>query len=313
MNYSERIKTLREGKGFTQAELAEKLGCSRQIIIRWENGLSIPSTTYAKKLADCFGMTVDELMDDGDLEKDNFLLDLPALEPTTMKIKNKSGIFPVVVISVLSFLPVILFYVLDLVNMAVYQRLWLEGFTKTMEYRQVTDLLENGSKFVCFCSVGILFAVWCGWLVSKFVNTVDKYERHDALKLWSVGNIFIMTNLIALCYFEFTLVSGLWFGFVYVGSASIALCADGLIMGLFGVFGKKYILFESNRALKKLKLTFFIVRAVIIAVVSVYLIYAFNSASEDVINSFVFTLLFFVVACIVVEIAYLIARVNLRK
>lgn len=58
---SEKIYTLRREKGWSQEQLAEKLGVSRQSISKWEGGLSTPELEKLKALCSCFDITLDEL------------------------------------------------------------------------------------------------------------------------------------------------------------------------------------------------------------------------------------------------------------
>ncbi|UVO55541.1 helix-turn-helix transcriptional regulator [Sphingomonas sp. SUN039] len=56
--------TLREArteKGWTQAELADAVGVSRKTINTVENGVFVPSTTLALKLARALGQPVETL------------------------------------------------------------------------------------------------------------------------------------------------------------------------------------------------------------------------------------------------------------
>src|SRR5215468_3286419 len=56
MNQAERLvpnKSLRDARlarGWTQAELAEKIGCHTKLIHLWERGLMVPSPFYVKRL-----------------------------------------------------------------------------------------------------------------------------------------------------------------------------------------------------------------------------------------------------------------------
>lgn len=59
---SEKIKALREQSGWTQAELARKLGLTRSSINSWEMGLSVPSTQYIVELAKLFKVSTDYLL-----------------------------------------------------------------------------------------------------------------------------------------------------------------------------------------------------------------------------------------------------------
>ena len=56
-----RLREAREAKGWTQSDLAEQIGVSRKTINTIENGVFIPSTVIALKLARAFGRTVEQL------------------------------------------------------------------------------------------------------------------------------------------------------------------------------------------------------------------------------------------------------------
>ena len=66
MTVSEKIYTLRTRLGLSQEELAEKLGVSRQSVSKWETGQSLPDLEKIIKLADLFGVSVDELVREGE-------------------------------------------------------------------------------------------------------------------------------------------------------------------------------------------------------------------------------------------------------
>ena len=53
------IKVERAKKNWTQAELAERIGVSRQAVNSIETGKFIPSTVLALKMAEAFGTTVE--------------------------------------------------------------------------------------------------------------------------------------------------------------------------------------------------------------------------------------------------------------
>lgn len=56
-----RLREHRVAAGWTQAELAERVGVSRKTINTVENGVFIPSTVLALKLARALGRPVEEL------------------------------------------------------------------------------------------------------------------------------------------------------------------------------------------------------------------------------------------------------------
>ena len=61
MSIGENIACLRKQKGWTQAELGEKLGVSNQAVSKWELGITMPDVMLLPTLADIFGCYIDEL------------------------------------------------------------------------------------------------------------------------------------------------------------------------------------------------------------------------------------------------------------
>ena len=59
---AERIKFLREQKGYTQTELAKRLGITRSGVNAWEMGISVPSTQYIVELSGIFSVSTDYLL-----------------------------------------------------------------------------------------------------------------------------------------------------------------------------------------------------------------------------------------------------------
>ncbi len=58
----ERLKILRKNKGLTQAQVADAVELGRQAYAYYEKGERAPSPETLCKLADFFGVTVDELL-----------------------------------------------------------------------------------------------------------------------------------------------------------------------------------------------------------------------------------------------------------
>lgn len=57
-----RIKDLREAKGLTQEQVAQKLGVTQGTIAHWESGARTPTLTNMVKIADVLGVSLDEAM-----------------------------------------------------------------------------------------------------------------------------------------------------------------------------------------------------------------------------------------------------------
>lgn len=59
-----RIRTLRTGRGWTQADLAERLDVSRQTVNALETGKYDPSLPLAFRIARLFGQSLEDIFDD---------------------------------------------------------------------------------------------------------------------------------------------------------------------------------------------------------------------------------------------------------
>lgn len=79
MKLSDKILQLRKAHGWSQEDLAEKLGVSRQAVSRWESAAAQPDAANILHLSKLFGVTTDYLLHD-EYESDN---DLPKVRETT--------------------------------------------------------------------------------------------------------------------------------------------------------------------------------------------------------------------------------------
>lgn len=58
----ENLIMLRNIHGFTQEEIAEKIGISRQAYAKWENGATVPDIEKCMRIAEVYGVTIDSLV-----------------------------------------------------------------------------------------------------------------------------------------------------------------------------------------------------------------------------------------------------------
>lgn len=63
MNLGNNLFNARKKAGFSQEEVAEKLGISRQTISKWETNETIPNIYESKQLAQLYNLSLDELLD----------------------------------------------------------------------------------------------------------------------------------------------------------------------------------------------------------------------------------------------------------
>ena len=58
----ENLVMLRNSRGFSQEQIAEKIGISRQAYAKWESGATIPDIEKCSLLADVYGVSIDGLI-----------------------------------------------------------------------------------------------------------------------------------------------------------------------------------------------------------------------------------------------------------
>ncbi|PEQ88753.1 helix-turn-helix domain-containing protein [Bacillus cereus] len=62
MSIGEQLKKLRESKGFSQEDVAKKIGVTRQAVYKWENDKSYPDIDNLILLSEMYNVTLDELI-----------------------------------------------------------------------------------------------------------------------------------------------------------------------------------------------------------------------------------------------------------
>ena len=77
-DYCTILKNQRELTGLNQVELAKAIGTSQQNINRWENGQVIPGINFCIKLAEFYGISLDELVGISDIPQKQSAASLPA-------------------------------------------------------------------------------------------------------------------------------------------------------------------------------------------------------------------------------------------
>ena len=96
------ITSLRKEQGMTQLELAEKMGVTDKAVSKWERDLSCPDVNSLPKLAEIFGISVDELMQiKSKVHPDNKSSKIDAIIPLILKAVALAMGVAVLVLSIL--------------------------------------------------------------------------------------------------------------------------------------------------------------------------------------------------------------------
>lgn len=75
--FQDNLISLRKLHGFSQDELAEKIGVTRQTLSKYETGESLPDIERCKQLADIFGVSMDDLVNYEKTDRENLGLEVP--------------------------------------------------------------------------------------------------------------------------------------------------------------------------------------------------------------------------------------------
>lgn len=71
MSFSEKLIKLRKQHGFSQEELGYKLNVTRQTVSKWELGQTVPEMNKLISLSQIYGISLDELTNEDELNVDN--------------------------------------------------------------------------------------------------------------------------------------------------------------------------------------------------------------------------------------------------
>lgn len=91
MILADKIMTLRKKCGWSQEDLADQLGISRQSVSKWESGMSIPDLEKIVKMSSLFGVSTDYLLKDeieGELPSETMATDDEVLRSVSLEEAN---------------------------------------------------------------------------------------------------------------------------------------------------------------------------------------------------------------------------------
>ena len=208
------LSALRRAKGYTQQEVADKLGISNRTLSAWERGTAMPDVLLLPALADIYGVTVDEI-----LRGERSGAPAAAVsEKSRGKIyKNRYARFSMwaYVLTGMFCLGLLLYSIGSYVNAAtivwVGWRWWL--------------LLLYAGLIVFILSAVLFFAVWRG-----YENAADEEDEGGA------QYILNLRSLVSKCAYAVPLLSAILCFFAVVAGDVIFITVIVVVMLVSAVF-----------------------------------------------------------------------------
>jgi transcriptional regulator with XRE-family HTH domain len=185
MKLAEKIQAIRKQKNLSQEQLADLLNISRQSVSKWESGQSVPELDKIVQLSDIFSVSTDYLL------KDNILQNTLINQQPEINIQNKvlqenkkeeqynKRIKIITITGILltsvSFVSIILFWILSIVYPATYSYggrfiFGLEAFL----------LIHQAETLYAFCwgvgITGIMLALY-NTIKNMIVNLMKKANK----------------------------------------------------------------------------------------------------------------------------------------
>ena len=179
------IIAYRKRESWTQADLAEKLNYSDKAVSKWERGESVPDVLTMAALAECFGVTVNDLLVDPNALPDQTGAVQQAMERVVKKTlkreANKNTILGLSSILVW-FVALLIFVVLDTVGIT---KSWLAFFYAIPANAIVLLSLRSAWKDFRW-NRGLISAIMWGSILALFV-TLLVLAQFNMWKLFLLG------------------------------------------------------------------------------------------------------------------------------
>ena len=179
MNLGEKILELRKKKGFSQEELGDRIGVTRQTISNWELGETSPNPEQLKKLSKVLNISVDELLNN-DIK--NVLVEKVTNTEKTTKIS----------LIILKVLAVVILAFILLVMIKIIIKNDRESGRKIEESIHCKLYGEEHSfSIICYELTGVP-TVLGGYSYFSDILDLDKYN--DAHQIFNIINDYVKKN-----------------------------------------------------------------------------------------------------------------------
>lgn len=198
-NIAKNISELRKASEITQAELAEKLNYSDKSISKWERGDGVPDVVVLQKIADLFGVTLNDIVSDEKPKlprKKPYLTNrivIPLLSVGVVFLVASIAFFVLRLLDVWSEMSWILFVYavpVSLVVMLIFSELWWNLLARLLTFSgliwsvfisvRLTFPVDN-MNFI-FIIAAILQVITALWFVIRFRSKMRKKQETEKKK-----------------------------------------------------------------------------------------------------------------------------------
>lgn len=216
MKISEVIKEKRKELNMTQEELAKKLGVSRQMINRYENGANFPSMFVVDKLCETFNLSINDVLGGPNEEVH--------IQKEEKYHVHRNGI----ILTFLSALSIILYFISDeLINIfyALGRDLASVGVHEFVPYNLgiIFKLLLSIYSFSLLIVLIIL-------MISDIKSSKSSLVKYDIFKKWRIyfGIVFAFSFSTLVNY-----ISATYHGIQYIGNFAAGMFALQIVEYFF--------------------------------------------------------------------------------
>ncbi len=172
MKFGDKLLELRKKKGYSQEELAEKLGVSRQSVSKWESNNTYPETEKIIQIANLFECSMDDLINDKVIDVESSLR------------KNKNNIQNI--------WSSLLLFITNTVEMFSNMS-FTQGVKCILELLILTFLLNIGGIIVCNSTASIIANIF-SFLSAEHVSLIKEVLKSIFHLIWFIIAVIVIIH-----------------------------------------------------------------------------------------------------------------------
>lgn len=235
MDFREKLQMLRKEKGYSQEQLADILGVSRQAVSKWESGTSYPETDKLIEISKLFHVSLDELLKNeiNETKKANTTLNSEKENEFIKFYKKFSTMIGLGVVSCITSL-----------------------IAATLAYDIFHSEIMQIILFFTFITIGVIIFIYYGTMYSRYESIEklykEKYNNREVPIEFSKKFSVIISVAVALCILGIVL-AGVISEFTSLDSiiASSFFIPISIAVYMFIYYGMQYEIYSNKKPVQK--------------------------------------------------------------